>query len=279
MTVIYVDVLFAENFIINYLLLFASARLGGMKLKRWRMLLSSLLGAIYSVFIFLPHMKLLSSLPFKLAVGVAMALICYAGLPNPLRSTLLFFFTSFAFGGCALAVGFITGGAVMQNGIFMPVSVKAVAISLLLTFAILIPVFGRLAKHGGTRRDTAECIISMFGNTVNLTALIDTGNTLTDPLTGAMVIVANLQDLKPLLGASVTERVRRYGAIEAFEELGSARYRLIPYQTVGSDCSFLLAFKPDSVNLAGKEIRGALVAMSPTPVSDGSGYNALAGVS
>lgn len=136
-----------------------------------------------------------------------MALISFGGRRRLLRNMLIFFFTSFAFGGCALAVGLMTGGAVLQNGAFMPVGLRPVAISLLISFGILTPVFGRLARHGGMRRDTTRCEILWQGRSAELTALVDTGNTLRDPLTNAPVIVAEAEGLKPLLGDSVCKQL------------------------------------------------------------------------
>ena len=54
MQVIYVDSLFFLNLCIDYLLCLVSARVCGLVLKRSRYLLSALIGAGYSVAVFLP---------------------------------------------------------------------------------------------------------------------------------------------------------------------------------------------------------------------------------
>ena len=55
------------------------------------------------------------------------------------------------------------------------------------------------------------------------------------------------------------------------------RFRLLPYRAVGVECGLLLAIRPDSVWLEGQERSSMLVALSPTPVSDGGSYRALVG--
>lgn len=62
-------------------------------------------------------------------------------------------------------------------------------------------------------------------------------------------------------------------------EPGSGRvvFACCPYRAVGVDRGLLLALKVDSLNLGGKERGPLLVALSPTPVSDGGGYRALIG--
>ena len=52
--IIYVDVLIVLNFIVNYLLLAVSTRLSGGKASRLRLALAALIGAFFSLTIFLP---------------------------------------------------------------------------------------------------------------------------------------------------------------------------------------------------------------------------------
>ena len=55
------------------------------------------------------------------------------------------------------------------------------------------------------------------------------------------------------------------------------RFRLLPYRSVGVDRGLLLAVRLDALELNGQGRGPALVALSPTPVSDGGGYQALIG--
>ena len=55
------------------------------------------------------------------------------------------------------------------------------------------------------------------------------------------------------------------------------RFRLLPYRSVGVPRGLLLAVRADGLELDGEGLGPALVALSPTPVSDGGGYRALIG--
>jgi stage II sporulation protein GA (sporulation sigma-E factor processing peptidase) len=55
------------------------------------------------------------------------------------------------------------------------------------------------------------------------------------------------------------------------------RFRLLPYRAVGVAHGLLLAVRTDKAVLGDRELKGLLVALSPTPVSDGGGYQALMG--
>lgn len=52
---------------------------------------------------------------------------------------------------------------------------------------------------------------------------------------------------------------------------------MLPYRAVGVEYGMLLAVRTDRVELGSRKLEGLLVALSPTPVSDGGGYQALIG--
>ena len=56
-----------------------------------------------------------------------------------------------------------------------------------------------------------------------------------------------------------------------------SRFRLLPYRCVGVECGLLLALRVDEARLGEQDVGPLLVALSPTPVSDGGGYRALVG--
>ena len=57
----------------------------------------------------------------------------------------------------------------------------------------------------------------------------------------------------------------------------NGRWRLLPYRAVGVEHALLLAVRVDNARVAGEDYGPILVALSPTPVSDGGGYSALIG--
>ena len=62
-----------------------------------------------------------------------------------------------------------------------------------------------------------------------------------------------------------------------FRSAGSRQARLVPYRAVGVECGMLLALRTQGVTVNGKPLGRLLVALSPTAVGDGSGYQALLG--
>ena len=61
--VVYGDVLFALNLLLDYAVLLASARIAACPFARLRLLGGALFGAVYAVAVFVPGLQILSALP------------------------------------------------------------------------------------------------------------------------------------------------------------------------------------------------------------------------
>lgn len=284
MTVIYVDTLFLLNGLIDYLLLLASARLAGEPLRRLRFALGGVLGGLYAVAIFLPGGAFLSHPLCKAAAAVLMVLTAYGGQRRLLRQTVIFLALACAFGGGVLAISLLgQQGLALNAGVFYSaLDLKMVLLSAAVCYAVLTAVFQRAGKHSSLTGELLPARLALGERSVDFTALVDTGNTLTDPVTGCPVMVAEGACLGPLFppeqGPTQADLADPAGALE---RLGAGewknRFRLLPYRAVGVSCGLLLALRVDSLRLGERELGSALVALSPTPVSDGGGYRALIG--
>lgn len=281
MRVIYIDTLFAINFIVDYLILLATARVGAKTVSRWRIALGAALGAVYAAAAVFPELSFLSGVWFKAAAGILMLLAVFGDRPGILRTGLIFFVISAAFCGVVMAISLLSGKNVMEEGLYLSVSLKVLAISFGICYGILTLVFRGLGKisAGSTM---VKVSVEHKGKSTEFSALVDTGNTLRDPLTGGNVLVAEMEALRPLFSKSlqkVLENNRDDNVVEILkntsETEASFRFHLIPYTAVGVGNSLLLAFRPERVRIAGKYTKDVSIAVSPTRVSDGGIYSAL----
>ena len=282
MTVVYIDALFLLNLIVNYLLLLAAAKLAGEPLRRLRLAAGAALGGLYAAAIFFPGMGFLTHPLCKLGAAVLMLLTGFGGSRRLLRVTLVFFGLSCAFGGGIFAIGLLGGrGLTLRNGVLYSVmDLRILLLSAAVCYAVLTLVFRRTARHG--RREVLPAVLILEGRRVAVNALVDTGNTLTDPVTGRSVMVAEGSRLSPLLPGErvLDEKALRdpVGTLERLSRGGRGRrFRLLPYQAVGVECGMLLALRLDDARVGAEDYGGILVALSPNPVSDGGGYSALIG--
>ena len=283
MTVIYVDTLFLLNGMVDYLLLLASARLAGEPLARRWFLLGALLGGGYAVAILLPGLSFLARPPCRLAAAVLMVLTAFWKSRRLLRQVVIFFALACAFGGGVLAISLLGGrGLTLSNGVLCSgMDLKIVLLSAAGCYGALTLVFQRIGRHTGTAGELKPVRLALGEQHISLTALVDTGNTLTDPATGRPVLVVEADSVGPLLPPSVrpvpADLRDPAGALERMEDPWRRRFRLLSYRSVGVDQGLLLALRLDKVQVDGEDRGPLLAALSPTPVSDGGAYQALLG--
>lgn len=263
MRIVWVDSYFAINFCADYLICLLAARLCGVPLARVRYALSALLGALFALGVLITQVPLLSSLPGKLAGGGLMCLCAYAGRREFSRLCAAFFALSAALGGVVWALGLGAEGTLRLD-------LSLLVVSFLLFYAL----FSLLLRGsaGASGRQILSVELGFLGRSALLRALLDTGNTLSDPISGARVMVVSPAALQAVFGSlaplfELGEPTELLAAADAVPAL-RGRLRLIPYSAVGAK-GFLVAFRPDFLRVEGKPRRDLLVALSPSASGDG----------
>ncbi len=256
MEIIYLDLHFLLNLLADYLVVLSAARVCSLKLKRIRYLLSALTGAIYSVLVLLPGYEFLSSPLSKFGCALLMAFIAYGSEREPLRCF-----------GVFLGISALFGGLVWAAGGYLPLK------ELVFCFAICYGLLSLFFKDRASLPDKkrVEVELQLSGKRAQFMALVDTGNSLSDPLSGMDVMVVCPHAVKPLFRENSS--LLSLPAAELLElscnvpEL-QGRFRLLPYKAVGGS-GLLAVFKADKIILDGKEEKELLVALSPAAAGDG----------
>lgn len=269
MEIIYIDSLFLLNLLTDYLLCLVSARVCGLWLKRRRYVLAALLGAVYAVAAVLPGMGFLSTRWAKLGCATLMGFAAYGGERQRMKCTAVFLAVSAAFGGAVWAVS-MAGGVNWDGHSYLSVSAK----SLILAFALCYAGIDLLFRAGGKlpERPRVSVRLRFLGKEASFMALLDSGNTLTDPISGAAVMIVSPHVLAPILGGleelfNDENSVTVLEALDALPEL-RGKFRLIPYSAVGVQ-GLLPAFRPESVEIDGRAESGLLAAVSPSAAGGG----------
>lgn len=260
---VYIDSLFLLDFVVDYLLLLLTGKVTGSPLRRWRLVLAAGLGGCYCVLCVIARLPVLSHPVFKLAVAVLLVLLAYGHCRGLLRCILIFLALSAAFGGGLYALELMTGTP-------LTLSLPSILLFSGVAYGVLSLAGRKLARHGPAQ--LRKVTVSLNDRSATLTALVDTGNTLTDPMTGQGVPVAEGTALAALLPPQADFRC----PAQCFPSLPDpARFRLLPYRSVGVDSGLLLAVRVDALEVDGKPCPNRLIALSPTPVSDTGAYQAL----
>jgi len=267
MEIIYVDALFLLNLLTDYLLCLAAARFCGLYLKRRRYALAALLGALYAVACVLPGLGFLAFPAGKLFSGILMGWIAFGMEKQPIRCMLVLLLVSAAFGGLLYALSLAGGGPV-------PLSLRNLLIAFPLCYAIVKLVSRFRSRRTDSRR--AEIRLRFGQREACFAALVDSGNALSDPVTGAGILVVSPQALAPVF-REYTPLLAELSPVELMDAASKlpmlqGRFRLIPYRSLGGS-GILPAFRPDSLRIDGKENRELLVAVSPE--AQGEDFDAI----
>lgn len=260
METIYLDRLFVLNFIIDYLILIASARICGIYMRRGRYALAAALGALYAVISLFPEAEILTELPLKLLSGLLLAAVSFHGEKKFLRCTLVFFAVSALFGGALWALSMENDGR-----LYLPFSFSTLLISFALIYAVMSLIFRRSALSASKR--ILRVRLQSGGSEVSFFALRDSGNTLFDPISGAGVVIISPSVANGLFGACDWTNA-------ADAALRHSGMRLIPYSAVGTESGLMAAFRPDLLELDGRKRDDLVAAVSPVEIS-GDGYCAV----
>lgn len=282
---VYIDVLFAVNMIINYLLLLATAKITKQKTSAIRIALGSLAGALYAVCMFFPQVKMLYTVAAKIVVSFILVSITFTIRRFRLffKTVFIFYITSFIFGGISLGMFYFTGagkGTLISNGIFyynLPLRM------LILSSAVAYGVIRMVWKvyRSDKMRDYKKVDIYLHGKNVSLNALVDTGNMLSDPLTKTPVVVAEferIQDILPNDFKSVYEELHDSPESiilsDNISEMAS-RLRIIPYSSLGAADGMLIGFKPDAVKIEKQVTDNIIIGIYGSHLSKNKDYDAL----
>lgn len=259
MKVIYADRFFLLNLLIDYLLCLLSARVCGLVLRRRRYLLAALIGAAYAVLTLLPGTAFLSRPPGKLAAAALMAAAAFGGEAHALRCGAVFLCVSAAFGGGLWAISAAGGRPVFDARVLL--------LSFALCYAGLQLLFR--GRAGLPERPRVEIRATLGGRESRFMALVDTGDQLRDPHSGAAVMLACPHALAPLFPGLdlAADPVSLLALPEA-----RGRFRLISFRAVGGS-GLLPLFRPERVTVGGQLRRDLLIAVSAD--AQGEGFEAI----
>ncbi len=262
MPIIYIDVLFAVNFLVNYLLLRVACIFSGLKVYKYRIISGSIVGACYAVLVFFPDFTLIHSTVYKLLVSMLIIAVSspFFSVRSYLKALLIFYAVSFAFGGCVLGIFYFSNvgarlGAVYSNGILyfnLPWTILALSG---VVFYTSVKLFTIITKRNMQGKNLKKKILLYFKeNFVEVTALMDTGNSLVDPVSLSPVIIVEYKMLKNLFTKDIRDDLDRIGNENIEWIMNDVTHkglpvRLIPFASLGKENGLLLGFVPDKIEI------------------------------
>lgn len=289
--VIYIDVLIIENFFMNYLLLYFNNRFCKCKARKWRIIIAAFIGAMYVLIVFYPDLHIFYSVLMKFMMSILMIIIAFS--PHDLRKFLkiliLFYLEAFIIGGFLLGIFYLnnSGAEIINGALYISnISPSPEYIIIGSIVAIILVKFGFDYFEGYylNEKTKVELDIVLNQRSCSVTALIDTGNSLKDPITNMPVIIVYYKSIADILPDELREAILKDYSYEIvkkriMESELKSRIRIIPYKALGVENGILIGVRMDLVISRVKSktnvVKEPIIGLYNKPISNAGDYQAL----
>lgn len=239
--VVYADILIFLNTVINYFLIVLTSKFGNNYTKTIRHALGAFVGAIFALNIFLPYQNILIEILIKIICSLVTIIIAFGFVNSKkyMRNVIIFFSISFIYAGAMLGVWtvFKPKGMIIKNSVVYFNISPTLLIFFSFIFYIIIVVLRKIFSYKTSDNRLCDIKIKCINNTLETTALIDSGHNLKDFISDKEIIFLSKNKSKILFGDL---------KLETLNENLKKRYRSIPCQTV-TDIALLTGFRCDNI--------------------------------
>ncbi len=263
--IIYVDIVLIENLIMNYIILFTTGLILKQCIKHIRLILASLIGAIYSIITYIYKLPIYSSIILKILLSIIIIYTAYnpQNIKNMWKCTLIFYLTSFSFGGIAFSLIYIVKPQnifIGNNGKLLGTyTIKIAIIGALIGFFVIRTSF-KIVKSKITKEDMfCNLEIKVNGKILRTVAMTDTGNLLREPITNTPVIIVEHSILYDCLPKEILNNLDNI-LVGNFENISEtvkdeyiAKLKFIPFSSLGKQNGMLIGIRSEYVKIIKEE--------------------------
>lgn len=252
---IYMDIIILENLIMNYIILYATAIISKSKVKHVRLIISSLIGAIYAITQYISRMLIYSNFFLKTILSMIMILIAFnpKNLKKGIKQLLLLYLTTFTFGGISTYLINLAPKTIEEN------TLKIIFLTAVLGYAIITISF-KVSKNKISKKDMiCKTKIKFNKKEKELDTMIDTGNMLKEPITGKPVIVVEKMALNDLMPHEILDNLEEIlggdfsNIPQEINEEYISRLKIIPFSSLGKENGMLVGIKLDGLTIITEE--------------------------
>lgn len=270
----YIDVLFALNFMMDTMVLLAASWMLGLPVRWKRLLLAALIGAIAGCLLTIgaqvPKIQVLQTSVGEVLSGIGLCLLM----------------VKIAFGAntkqawirnvlAVYGISFLMGGMLSWLQIHMDDSRYFITVAICFVLFCLGRFFYK--KFQNRTKAICEVNVQMEAGIISLKGLLDTGNLLSVPIVGTPVTVVWEGTLYPVM---TSEQREQYAYIKEHWNLPEKGcWQLIPYRSVGCPAGLLPVLKIPCMYIQTEQqetvIHNALLGLCPHPVSGSKTYEMI----
>jgi len=288
---VYLDIVFIENICMNYIILYATVLLLKLNNKPFRILLGSVIGAIYAVLSVMKAFESYNSIFLKILISIIIIYVSAdtKNFKSLFKALLVFYFVSFTFGGIALALLYFVKpeNILMKNGVYIGTyTIKIVLLGGVLGFILVSVVYSIMKNKYSKKKKVCDVKFAIEGKEKQVKALIDSGNFLKEPITGVPVVVVETMYLFRVVPKEILDNIDNIicGNLEVLSENSEginggenkkgitdvvleekvekrqneitkflSKFRVIPFNSLGKENGLLLGIKADYLQVIENE--------------------------
>ncbi|HHX23433.1 MAG TPA: sigma-E processing peptidase SpoIIGA [Thermoanaerobacterales bacterium] len=290
---VYFDIVFLINLLMNLAILYFVALMLNLKRVFWRLLSGAIIGCLFLLGMLSEKFMILQEFPIKVVISVIMISVSFwpFNLRDFFKTIGFFYLISFMMGGGVLAFFYLLNinkyslaNSLVINSISVPWWILLISTLILyIFFKIIWPLIYKILT-----KDTllVPITIVLDEKPLEITALIDTGNDLFDPISNYPVIIVELEAIKNIFNEDLEFLLHR-GTEDDLTALGNmisnsqwaSRFRVIPFESIGKSKGLMVGFKPDLVKIIYDnriiKTKNAIIGIYQKVLSPERTYNAL----
>ncbi len=285
------DVIWLDNLLVNFVVLWLTWKISGNNAPMWRLWCSACIGACYTILLILPGFSVLSTFILKIMLSLAMLAVGFriSSFSAGLKLLGYFYGITFLMGGAAFGFYYFFNADIhVSQGMFL---IKDFPIKIIIySMAFIIMLYRWLWPLLQLRINHHQLVYKVkihFGDdSVILDGFLDTGNELADPISGRPVMVVEFDSIRIILPAEI-EKIYKEGKEQQLDYVTEIlsestwinRFFIVPYSTLNTNNDYLLAFRPDSIEILTEgswlETKQSLVGIRNRKLSTDDEYHAL----
>ncbi len=268
---IYADEMLLLNFAANMAVILISGKILNKRTGILRKILISLIFSLISFIAVVSHYRIYINFLSITALNMLMAVLLFKpeSIKSFIKYTAVIKISSLCINEAYLLICHYFGGRYKIT---------------FLALAMLMAYFSVIFLKNTIKSNTYYHSVAIVCNnkTVNTVGLVDTGNSLVEPISHKPVIIAEfnaVKDLLPDVLAGIYEKEGEASLMEIAEAIADDSFkrhiRLIPFKSIGSENGIMIGFVADCVNIDGNYIKKPVVAIYRQSLCKCGTYNTL----
>lgn len=250
---VYIDVLFAVNFFMDFFILWSVSFIGGIDTGIKKIALASAAGSfLYCAAIYKLKYYMYSNTAACVIILAVITVIAFnpKRIKDFIKNLVFTYIFAMVVGGICYRMYSIYGKSVF--------SFKILLISSFSVYTVLKFGISYIDRYVVKRRNFINITVHIDGQKIPLTALIDTGCGMKDPLSGENIVVAEIKTVKAYYKGSMTEK----------------RFCTIPFKSLGNENGIVYGIRADYAETGDKKVSPVTLALYNGHFSSGE-YDAI----